>query len=132
MKNVFLVVFMILGLGVSTNLQAQTTADATKKTECKKMVDCNPANCTPEQIAACQKICGTKTAATNKNANAVAVVNQSPEKKATCNKPCTAKSAEQSPISPVRLVGLEEAKEAKKSCNQPCQKTAEAKKDKKG
>lgn len=119
MKNLMLVLFVMLAMTVSSEIQAQTTCTPAQVAACKK-------TCTPEQLAACK----AKMASTSTSATAVKVVNQAPEKSTSCAKTsaktCAKGKVASTTNTPVKLVGLDIIKEEPKktSCMKTCQKTA--------
>jgi hypothetical protein len=118
MKNVLLMLFVMMGMAVGSNLQAQTACTPAQEAACKKLVEAG--KCSPAQVAACQKVSDIRSAANETPTSGVKVVNQSP-KKVSCNQPCEAKTATTSPVSLIRLVGLEEIEQQKRSCEKPCE-----------
>ncbi len=126
MKNLTLVLFLMLSMAVTSEIQAQTACTPAQIEACKKMGG--------DQSAACQKICDGKMASTTKTASATAVkvVNKSPEKSKTCAPACAKGKVASTSATPVKLVGLEilstdsKSGESKKvECSKPCQKKTE-------
>jgi len=132
MKNLMLVLFLMLSMGITSEIQAQACTPA-QKAACKKICADKTA-CTPAQAAACQKVCNGKMASNTNTTSgtAVKVVNKSPEKKANCMKSCDKGKVVSTSGTPVKLVGLEllstnNEKEGSKKvdCSKPCQKKME-------
>lgn len=121
MKNFMLVLFVMIAMVASNDLQAQAPCTAAQKAACKKIC-ADKTKCTPAEMAACKLVCNKNTA----SANAVKVVNQSPAKKATCNKATATASTEAAGNGNVQLVGMNiTGSGAKKAA---CSKTCTGKK----